>query len=97
MRKEAFLYLIRKKENLISENAKGKKTVFDEFGMAEYLSPHEENVSIEEHKWLFSCRVKDVDIKANHKWKSNNIICNSCNKNQIENQSHLLFCDYLLE
>ena len=67
MRKEAYLYPIRRKLSRISENAKGKKIVYDEFGMAEYLSPRAENISVKEQKWLFSCRVEYVDIKANHK------------------------------
>ena len=96
VRKEAFLYLIGRKESRISENAKGKKIEYVELGMAEYLLPNEENMSIEEQKWLFSCRVEDVDVKANHKWKYNNILCSSCNKNLIETQIHLLFCDFLL-
>ena len=53
-------------------------------------------MSIDEQKWLFNCKVEDINIKANHKWKYNNIFCQSCKKNQIENQSHLLFCEVLL-
>ena len=79
-----------------SENAKGKKIVYEEFAMSEYLSPNEEDLTIEEQKWLFSCRVEDIDIKSNNRWKHNNIFCQSCKKNQIGNQSHILYCDFLL-
>ena len=79
------MYLIERKESRISENAKGKKIIYKEFDMAEYLSPNEEDMSIDEQKWIFNCKVEDIDIKANHKWKYNDIFCQSCNKNQIEN------------
>ena len=84
VRKQAFLYLIERKESRISENAEGKKIIYEEFVMAEYLSKNEEDMSIDEQKWLFNCKVEDIDFKANHKWKYNNIFCQSCNKNQIE-------------
>ena len=35
--------------------------------MAEYLSPNEEDMSIDDQKWLFKCRVEDVNVKANHR------------------------------
>ena len=65
MRKEAFLYQIGR----TSINLNGKKKAYDEFIMAEYLSPNEDNVSIQEKKKLFNCRVEDVYIEANHKRK----------------------------
>ena len=96
VQKKAFLYLQERKESRNSDNAKGKKLSYSEFAMAEYLCPSEENFTINEQKWLFQCRVEDIDIKANHKWKHNNIFCSSCKKGIIENQSHILYCDYLL-
>ena len=96
VRKNAFIYSQERKESRISENAKGKKIVYEEFAMSEYLSPNEEDLTIEEQKWLISCRVEDIHIKSNHRWKHNNIFCQSCKKNEIENQRHLLYCDFLL-
>ena len=83
VRKKAFLHLIGRKESRNSKNAKGKKITYEKFVMADYLSPNEEDMSIDEQKWLFNCKVEDIDIKANHKWKYNNIFCQSCKKNQI--------------
>ena len=65
MRKEAFLYQIGRTSKYLN----GKEKVYDEFIMAEYLSPNEDNMSIQEQKKLFNCRVEDVYIKANHKRK----------------------------
>ena len=64
--------------------------------MAEYLCPIEEDCTLDEQKWLFQCRVKDIDIKGNHQWKHNNVYCSSCKKDIIENQRHILYCDSLL-
>ena len=96
VQKEAFLYLQKGKEGRNSENAKGKKITYDEFVMAEYLYPNEEGMSIDDKKWLFKCRVEDVNVKANHRWKHDNIMCSSCMKNEIETQKQILFCDSLL-
>ena len=90
------MYLQKRKEGRNSENAKGKKISYNEFVMAEYLSPNEEDMSIDDQKWLFKCRVKDVNVKVIHRWKHDNIICSSCIKNEIETQKHVLLCDSLL-
>ena len=34
--------------------------------MAEYLSPNEEVMSIDDQKWRFKFRVQDVNVKENH-------------------------------
>ena len=64
--------------------------------MAEYLCPQEKNISIEEQKWLFKCRVEDMNIKGNARWKYQDIACLSCNKNIDETQSHILHCSELI-
>ena len=64
--------------------------------MAEYLCPSEEDFTKDEQKWLFQCRVEDIDIKANHQWKHNNISFSSCQKGIIETQSHIPYCDFFL-
>ena len=45
---------------------------------------------------MFRCRVEDIDIKGNHRWKYPNAFCFSCKKNMVETQNHLLVCEYLL-
>ena len=64
--------------------------------MAEYLIPNSEKISIEERKWIFRCRVDDIDIKGNRRWQYEDISCSSCNMNIEETQFHLLNCKYLL-
>ena len=38
----------------------------------------------------------NVNVKANHRWKHDNIMFSSCMKTEIETQKHILFCDSLL-
>ena len=90
------MYLLQKKTDRKSDNAKGKQILYEEFEMADYLHPGDKDITIEEQKWLFKCRVEDVDIKGNHKWKHTNIFCSSCQQNEDETQFHLLNCFALL-
>ena len=96
IQKKAFSYLLKKKEGRNSENAKGKKIIYEEFSIAEYLNPSDENLSIEDKKWLFKCRVEDIEVKGNHRWKYQDITCLSCQEGVIETQTHLLYCEKLL-
>ena len=64
--------------------------------MAEYLYPGDEVLSIEDKKWLFKCRVEDIDVKGNHRWKHKELTCFSCQKGLIETQVHLLYCETLM-
>ena len=56
----------------------------------ELLCPQEENISIKEQKWLYKCRVEDMNIKGNNSWKYQDISCLSCNKNIDKTQSYIL-------
>ena len=94
--KKAFLDLLKKKRSRQSENAKGKQIIYSEFQLQEYLSSDNEDLTIEEKKLMFKCRVEDIDIGGNHHWKYSDITCLSCKKNIIETQRHLLFCEYLM-
>ena len=51
---------------------------YDEYKMAEYLKNTEEDISIEEQKWIFKCRVEYINIKGNQRWKYEDISCPSC-------------------
>ena len=95
--KLAFNWLMTKKRSRTSENAKGKYLKYSELKMADYLCPSDENISIEEQKWLFKCRVDDIDVKANRRWQNDEITCLSCNTNSDETQMHILQCKSLLE
>ena len=93
----AFLWLMEKKNSRTSENAKGKKLKYSELKMAEYLYSAEIDISTEERKWIFQCRVEDINVKGNRKWQNEDIECLSCNLNFDETQSHILSCKALLE
>ena len=59
-------------------------------------SPSDIDISIDERKWIFKCRVNDIDIRGNFRWKYESIYCTSCNDGSEETQEHLLSCNYLL-
>ena len=75
--KRSFLYLLNKKENRKSENAKGRLLQYNEFSMADHLNPDEIHMSIEEQKLLFKYKVDDMDIKGNNRWNYQDISCSS--------------------
>ena len=91
-----FSYLSERKKGRISDHAKGKWIIYAEYKMPEYLRPNGEDISIEEWKWIFRCRVDDLDVKANRTWIYQDIRCSSCLKNIDETQYHILNCEYLL-
>ena len=94
IRKKAFQYLVEKKESRISDNSRGKKIKYMSLEMAEYLSPEETDLSIDEKKWLLKCRIEDIDISENGNWNNGTIICKYCH-NEAFTQRHLLDCKYL--
>ena len=47
-------------------------------------------------KWLFKCRIDDIDVKGNRRWQYENITCFSCNSNLDETQQHILLCKTLI-
>ena len=83
-----------KKDLQISDNYKGKKIEYVSLEMAEYLSPKEMDLSIDEQKWLLKCRIEDIDISENGNWNNENIMCKYCH-DEAFTQRHLLYCKYL--
>ena len=69
---------MEKKGKRTSVNAKGKQIIYNNFTMADYLCPSDEEISIEEKIWLFKCRVEDINVKGNHRWKHKDLSCFSC-------------------
>ena len=86
----AFERLINKKKSRKSENAKGKNIIYTQLKMADYLTSENLDATIEEKKWIFQCRVEDIEIKGNKRWKYDDISCKSCNTQQDETQLHVL-------
>ena len=88
-------WLLNKKKQRISDNAKGKDLNYSSLKMAEYLGP-DSDISIDEKKWLFQCRMEDINVKANQRWQFDDIACSSCDTNSDETQSHILECKILI-
>ena len=87
MKKEKYKKnLLDRKENRKSDHAKGKLLNYTEFELAEYISPKDENITIEEQKFTFCCRVEDINIKGNNRWKYEDLSCVSCKKNVEDTQ-----------
>ena len=64
----AFSNLVKRKEGRVSENAKGKQFKYEEYIIADYLCSNEENTSIEDKKWMFRCKVEDINIRGNQRY-----------------------------
>ena len=94
---KAFSDLIKRKEGRNSDNAKGNKWKYQEFELPEYLGPDNEDMTIEEKKWMFRCRVADIDVKGNHRWKQQNISCFSCKEIIVETQTAFYFVNICWE
>ena len=92
---KAFIYLLEKKESRNSDHSKGKNLEYNDISMADYLCPSDIDISIEEKKWLFKCRIEDIDINANNRWKKENTMCINCLNIEMD-QKHLIECPYLL-
>ena len=92
-----FSELLKKKENRISQNARGRNIHYEEYEMQNYLKETEIDLSLDEKKWLFKCRTDDIDLKGNFCWKYETHFCISCKKNILENNEHLLNCPILIE
>ena len=89
----ALQYLLKKKAERISENAKGKMLEYTDLEKREYLTPIDYDFSIGDKKWLFKCRLEDIDIPK--KWNNESIICRHCPNIEL-NQKHLFECKYLV-
>ena len=92
---KALNYLLRKKESRNSDHAKGKHLIYKDMKMADYLYPSDMVISIDEKKWPMKCRLEDIDIGCNFRWKNKNIYCNFCISTEMD-QEHLLSCKYLI-
>ena len=94
-KQKALEFLLEKKGSRNSEHSKGKLLSYNEMKMADFLSPSQVNISIEEKKWLIKCRVEYIDISCNNRWKEENIYCSNCISTEMD-QKHLLLCKSLM-
>ena len=90
--KQAFQYLDRKKLS----HEKVKHIEYKKLEMAGYLKPTELQLSTKDRQFLFQCRVSDIDVKSNRKWKYSEKHCVSCQNIAIEEMGlHILECKIL--
>ena len=62
--------------------------------MAPYLCASDVKISIDEKKWLYKCRIEDIDIQRNTGLNNGDINCKNCANTEM-NQRHLLECQFL--
>ena len=65
--KKALQHLLDRKASRTSVHAKGKAIEYSDLSMAEYLSPSDLDISIDDKKWLFKCRTEDIDLSSNRR------------------------------
>ena len=56
-------------------------------------------LTIKERQFIFQCRTRDIDVKANRSWKYDDIYCRICNNYNVnidETQEHTLACEKLI-
>ena len=73
---KAFEYLIDKKNS----HEKVKHIRYESLKMQPYLKATDLNMSVKERKFLFQCRVNDIDLRTNRTWKYQETYCISCKK-----------------
>ena len=95
--KEAFEYLLRKKNGDSEKNSGHSKVShikYNTFEMQDYLRPN--TISNQEAKFIFLLRTRMLDLKGNFKSGHTSILCIACNAAD-ETQEHLLSCSELRE
>ena len=89
----AFEYL----NNKLKQRQNYLDVKYDNLKMATYL--HEDlGYTVKEKQNLFQCRMNDLDVKANRRWKYDDITCRSCkDQTKLETQQHVICCKSLVE
>ena len=90
MEQKAFEFLVNKKESRHSKHAKGKLKL----EIQGYISASGVNISIEKKKWLFKCRIEDIDFSTKPRWKNKETLCSFCKTIEMSHK-HLLKWQYL--
>ena len=72
LRKKLFPIFSKEKREKSLKKLKEKKSV------TECLDSNEEDISVEERKWMFQFRFNDLDIRGKRKWKYSNLSGLSC-------------------
>ena len=91
-KQRTFQYLLTKKET----HSKVKYLKYEELKIQEYLSPNRWITNKEEAQFLFKLRCQQIAVKANMKWKYDDLQCRAC-RNETETQQHVYDCEDLKE
>ena len=90
IKKEAFVYLIKKK------GIKGKEIKYSVLKMADYLLPNKTGISIEDQRSIFSVRNRMVNIPDNFSSQQNGDLgVTKCICSEKENMEHIYTCNKL--
>ena len=61
--------------------------------MQKYLKPNETKITQEEAREIFRMRCNVSDVKANYRWKFEDVDCSICQEE--ENQEHIINCNMI--
>ena len=86
---------MKRKASRNLDGSKGKCLEYSCLEMSECLTSMNNELSIDERKWIIKCRIEDIDLNTNRKWNNEDKMCKSC-PNTIMDQRHLLECKHLL-
>ena len=89
----AFKYL----NNKLKQRQNYSEVKYSNLNMSKYL--HEDlGYTVKEKQNLFQCRMNDLDVKANRRWKYDDITCRSCkDQTKPETQQHVICCKSLVD
>ena len=89
----AFEYL----NNKLKQRQSYSEVKYSNLNMSKYL--HEDlGYTFKEKQNLFQCRMNDLDVKVNRKWKYDDITCRSCkDQTKPETQQHVICCKSLVD
>ena len=89
----AFEYL----NNKLKQRQNYSEVKYEKLNMSKYLY-EDFGYTVKEKQNLFYCRMNDLDVKDNRRWKYDDLICRSCNdQTKIETQQHVICCKFLVE
>ena len=86
IKNEALAYL----RNQQLKQEKIRSIVFNELKMQNYLSDGDRNIDVS--KMIYKARGQTLDIKAQKRWKYEDVLCEGCHKN-IESGEEVLRCE----
>ena len=92
VKNSAFEYL----NNKLKQRQNYSELQYEDLNMAKYFY-EDLGYVVKEKQNLFQCRMNDLDVKANRRWKYEDITCRSCkDQTKLETQQHVICCKSLV-